>query len=58
MLETYEGHRRRYWSRERRIEQLARRAWLDRLVLVVFTDEDEERIAGLELRGSPYGPDC
>jgi hypothetical protein len=58
VLETYEGHQRRYWSRERRIEQLARRAWLDRLVLVVFTDEDDERIAGLELRGSPYGPEC
>ncbi len=58
MLETYEGHHRRYWSRERRIERIARRAWLDRLALVVFTEnEDDDRIAGLELRGSPFGPD-
>lgn len=58
VLENYEGHRRRYRSRERRIERLARRAWLDRLALVVFTEEDDDRIAGLELRGSPFGPDC
>lgn len=59
MLENYEGHHRRYWSRERRIERIARRAWLDRLALVVFTEEDDDdRIAGLGLRGSPFGPDC
>jgi hypothetical protein len=40
-------------------ERIARRAWLDRLVLVVLTEEDDDdRVAGLELRGSPFGPDC
>jgi hypothetical protein len=59
VLEDYEGHQRRYWSRERRVERIARRAWLDRLVLVVLTEEDDDdRVAGLELRGSPFGPDC
>lgn len=57
-IETFEGHHRQFFSREHRIARLARRAWLDRLVVVVMTEGDDDRVAGLELSGSPFGPDC
>jgi Kelch motif len=57
-IETFEGHHRRFCSREGRVGRLARRAWLDRLVVVVFTDGDDDRVAGLDLFGSTIGPDC
>lgn len=58
VIETFEGRDRRFFSREQRIELLARRAWIDRLRVLVFTEGDNERVAGLELRGSPFSPDC
>jgi hypothetical protein len=57
-LETEHGHHRRYHSTEDAIEDLVRRAWLDRYVVLVAADAAEREVpASIVLRRAPRDRD-
>lgn len=57
-LETEHGHHRRYHSTEDGIEDLVRRAWLDRYVVLVVTDGHEREVpVSIVLRRAPRDRD-
>ncbi|HWY53093.1 MAG TPA: sialidase family protein [Terriglobales bacterium] len=54
MLLSEEGHEHTFFSREHEIEELVRKAWLDRMVITVFGERhDPDRPASIVLRRAP-----
>jgi hypothetical protein len=54
LLLTEEGHERRFWSREREVEDLVDRAWKERMVISVFVHPHEAGLpVSIVLRRSP-----
>jgi hypothetical protein len=54
LLVTEEGHERRFWSREREIEELVDRAWKERMVISVFAHRREDWLpVSIILRRAP-----
>jgi hypothetical protein len=57
-LETEHGHHRRYHCTEDAIEDLVRRAWLDRYLVLVVADSDEREVpVSIVLRRAPRDRD-